>query len=71
MKHDIVCSCRHWSKQMHKAASAVEDQSDGSVEHMRIIDGNRAVAETLEAAASAIEKLRAELAQVVKPGRKK
>jgi hypothetical protein len=54
-KHaDIECDCRHWAEQMHRAASAVEADSDGSPAAMQVIDGNRAVANTLEAAANEI-----------------
>lgn len=52
---NIAESCRHWAAEMHRAASAVEEQSDGSAEVLQIIDGNRAIATTLDAAADVAE----------------
>lgn len=51
----VAEACRHWADEMHRAASAVEEQSDGSVECMRVIDVNRAVADTLADASNALD----------------
>lgn len=42
-----VSKFAHWAAEMDRAASAVEAESDGSVQVLAIIDGNRAIAEVL------------------------
>ncbi len=67
MNHEQIAeSCRHWAAQMHRAASAVEAESDGSMQVAAVIDGNRAVAETLAQAAEAVAKL-ARIAAILEP----
>lgn len=43
-----------WAAEMDRAASAVEAESDGSVQVLAIIDGNRAIAEVLRSADAAL-----------------
>lgn len=64
----LADDCRIWSAEMHRAASAVEAEGIDSKAALAIVDGNRAIAETLAAAAKRIDALErvADAASVLK-----
>lgn len=62
-RQQLIESCRHWAAEMHRTASVFEDEGIASPEAVRIIDGNRAIADTLAQAAKRIANLEAALAE--------
>lgn len=48
----LADDCRHWSAEMRRAASAVEAEGIDSKDALAIVDGNRAIGDTLAAAAA-------------------
>lgn len=60
-------ACRHWSDEMHRAASAIESDGIDSKAALAIVDGNRAIADTLATAAArlaVLERFEANLAKL-------
>lgn len=53
----LADDCRHWSKEMHRAADVVAEAGA----HVEIVDGNRAIADVLGKAAARIDELEAEV----------
>lgn len=48
----LADDCRHWSAEVHRSASAFEAEGIDSKEALAIVDGNRAIGDTLASAAA-------------------